>query len=97
MATQWGWICIKLLEIYHSNRRGALSYRNIAIPDLITPYICKLDSKRLTIAPGREPYNAVDAITMLHDICNLDNETGKPECDRKMLAELNGLTPRGKR
>ena len=34
---------------------------------------------------------------MRHDICYRDNETGKPECDRKMLAELNALTPRGRR
>ena len=34
---------------------------------------------------------------MPYDICYLDNESGKPECDRKMLAELNALTPRGRR
>ena len=34
---------------------------------------------------------------MRHDICYRENETGKPECDRKMLAELNALTPRGRR
>ena len=34
---------------------------------------------------------------MRHDICYRDNETGKPECDRKMLTELNVLTPRGRR
>ena len=37
--------------------------------------------------------NAVDAIAMRHDICYRDNETGKSDCDRKMLAELNALTP----
>ena len=48
---------------------------------------------------GNEPYNAVDAISMLHDICYRDNETsaGKHECDRKMLAELNALVPKGRR
>ena len=39
----------------------------------------------------------LDAISMRHDICYRDNETGKSECDRKMLAELNALTPRGRR
>ena len=36
-----GWIHIKLLERFHTNRRGALFYRNIAITDPITPYTCK--------------------------------------------------------
>ena len=31
----------------------------------------------------------MQSIAMRHDICYRDNETGKPECDRKMLAELN--------
>ena len=44
--------------------------------------------------PGQEPYNAVDAIAMTHDICYRDNENGKADCDGKMLAELNALTPR---
>ena len=48
----------------------------------------QLDSKDRPL-PGEEPYDAVDAISMRHDICYRDNETGKPECDRKMLAELN--------
>ena len=56
----------------------------------------QLDSKDRPL-PGEEPYNVVDAIDMRHDICHRDNETGKPECDRKMLAELNALTPRGRR
>ena len=47
--------------------------------------------------PGQEPYNAVDAIAMRHDICYRDNENRKADCDRKMLAELNALTPRGRR
>ena len=33
---------------------------------------------------------------MHHDICYQDNPTGKHECDRKMLAELNALVPKGK-
>ena len=56
----------------------------------------QLDSKDQPL-PGEEPYNAVDTISMRHDICYRDNETGKPECDRKILAELNALTPRGRR
>ena len=41
------------------------------------------------------PENAVDAISMRHDICYRDNDTpaGKRECDRKMLGELNALVP----
>ena len=47
--------------------------------------------------PGNEPYNAVDSISLYHDICYRDNSTGKHECDRKMLAELNTLVPKGRR
>ena len=47
--------------------------------------------------PGNEPYNAVDAISMRHDICYRDNPDGKRECDRKLLAELNVLVPKGRR
>ena len=45
--------------------------------------------------PRNEPYNAVDAISMRHDICYRDNDTpaGKRECDCKMLAEFNALVP----
>ena len=47
--------------------------------------------------PGQEPYNAVDAISMHHDICYRDNTTkeGKHECDDLMLQELDELHPRG--
>ena len=55
----------------------------------------QLDSKDRPL-PEQEPYNAVAAIAMRHDICYRDNENGKAECDRKMLAELNA-TPRGGR
>ena len=60
------------------------------------PLHLQLDSKDQPL-PGEELYNAVDAISMRHDICYRDNETGKPECDRKMLAELNALSPWGRR
>ena len=47
--------------------------------------------------PGNESYNAVNATSLHHDICYRDNPTGKHECDRKMLAELNTLVPKGRR
>ena len=36
---------------------------------------------------------------MRHDICYRDNDTptGKRECDRKILVELNALIPKGRR
>ena len=48
----------------------------------------QLDSKDRPL-PWQEPYNAVDAIAMRHDICYRDNDNGKAECDRKMLTEMN--------
>lgn len=44
--------------------------------------------------PGHEPYNAVDEISMKHDICYRDNPTGKRKCDEKMLVELEILDPK---
>ena len=46
---------------------------------------------------GQEPYNAVDAISMRHDICYSDNNTkeGKHQCDDIMLQELDVLQPYG--
>ena len=58
------------------------------------PLPLQLDSKD-RLLPWQEPYNAVYAIAMLHDICYRDNENGKADCDCKMLAELNALTPPG--
>ena len=60
------------------------------------PLHLQLDSKDNPL-PGNEPYNAVDAISMCHDICYRDNPSGKHECDRKMLAELNALVSKGRR
>ena len=62
------------------------------------PLHLQLDPKDNPL-PANEPYNAVDAISMRHDICYRDNETsaGEDECDRKMLAELKALVPVGKR
>ena len=50
--------------------------------------------------PGQEPYNAVDAISMHHDICyreNNDNKQGKEKCDDVMLNDLKWLKPKGLR
>ena len=60
------------------------------------PLHLQLDSKDRPL-PGQEPYNAVDAIAMRPYICYRDNENGKAGCDRKMLAKLNALPPRGGR
>ena len=56
------------------------------------PLHLQLDSKDNPL-PGSDQYNAVDGISMRHDICYRDNGTpaGKRECDRKMLVELNAL------
>ena len=41
----------------------------------------------------QEPYNAVDAISMRHDICYRDKQS-KQLCDDQMLRELNELDPK---
>ena len=48
-------------------------------------------------SPAKEPYNAVDTISMCHDMCYRDNDTptGKRECNRRIKAELNVLIPKG--
>ena len=48
---------------------------------------------------GQEPYNAVDEISMKHDICyrDHDDKAGKKECDKKMLIELDLLNPKNLR
>ena len=43
--------------------------------------------------PGNEPYNAVDEISLHHDICYRDKKISKSECDEKMLQELEMLNP----
>ena len=62
------------------------------------PLHLQLDSKENPL-PVSEPYNAVDDMSLRHDICYRDNDTpaAKRECDRKMLAELNALVPEGSR
>ena len=49
--------------------------------------------------PGQEPFNAVDAISMKHDICYRDNaaKPGKEKCDDEMLLELDLLDPKNLR
>ena len=47
--------------------------------------------------PRNEPFIAVDATSMRHDICYRDNPGGKSDCDRKMLAELKTIAPRNRR
>ena len=45
---------------------------------------------------GQEPYNAVDEISMKHDICYRDvgnSKAGKHACDDKMLQDLKILKP----
>ena len=46
---------------------------------------------------GQEPYNAVDAIYMHHDICYRDHPNDKHTCDDKMLQELAVLKPKNLR
>ena len=43
--------------------------------------------------PGQEPFNAVDQISMHHDICYRDKHS-KQFCDDKMLKELDQLDPK---
>ena len=50
--------------------------------------------------PGEEPYNAVDAISMKHDICYRDHGKkirGKQNCDEEMLKEIAVLKPKNVR
>lgn len=48
---------------------------------------------------GQKPFNAVDAISMRHDICNRDNsnKSGKAKCDDQMILELDLLDPKNLR
>ena len=56
----------------------------------------QLDENDQPVA-GEEPYNAVGAISMQHDICCRDNniKEGKLKCDDEMLRELDVLEPKG--
>ena len=46
---------------------------------------------------GNEPFNAVDATSIRHDICYRDNPAGKSDCDKKMLSELKTIVPKNRR
>ena len=46
---------------------------------------------------GNEPFNAVDATSMRHDICYRDNPGVKSDYDRIMLTELKTIVPRNRR
>ena len=52
----------------------------------------QLDENDLPIR-GQEPFNAVDAISMRHDICYRD-KIGKQKCDEEMLGALDQLDPK---
>ena len=52
----------------------------------------QLDENDLPIR-GQEPFNAVDAISMRHDICYRD-KIGKQKCDEEMLEALDQLDPK---
>ena len=56
----------------------------------------QLDANDKPIA-GQEPFNAVDAISMKHDICYRDHKDGKKKCDDKMILELDLLKPKNLR
>ena len=82
------------MERYHLNQRRASFCQSAALLDTHL----QQDSQDNPL-PGNEPYNAVDAISMRHDICYRDNDTpsGKRERDRKMLVEFDTLVPKGRR
>ena len=61
------------------------------------PLHLQLDENDIPI-PGQEPFNAVDEISMRHDLCYRDHGTesgGKHACDDEMLRELDILHPKG--
>ena len=62
------------------------------------PLAEQLDKNDLPII-GQEPFNAVDKISMKHDICYRDNDNkrGKKKCDEIMLKELTWLEPKNLR
>ena len=53
----------------------------------------QLDADDLPVA-GQEPFNAVDAISMKHDICYRDHKDGKKKCDDEMILDLDLLEPK---
>ena len=81
-------------KIPRPKRGFVLPYHKYTGP--YTPLDGQLDENDQPI-PGQEPYNAVDATSMRHDICYRDNNTkeGKHGCDDRMLRELDVLQPKG--
>ena len=47
--------------------------------------------------PGQEPFNQVDKIAMVHDICYRDNPSAKSKCDKEMLTDLSSIKPKNTR
>ena len=44
--------------------------------------------------PNQKPFNAVDRISLRHDICYRDGKESKRRCDDDMLEELDKLKPK---
>ena len=65
----------------YRDRRKALPGHKCTGP--YNPLEEQLDANDIPIA-GQEPFNAVDAISMKHDICYRDHKDGKKKCDDKM-------------
>ena len=78
--------------------KGGFTLPNHKYTGPFNPLEKQLDKNDKPI-PGQEPYNAVDAISMKHDICYRDNDSkeGKHMCDDKMLKELDEMQPKGVR
>ena len=47
--------------------------------------------------PNQKPFNAVDRISLRHDICYRDGKESKRRCDDDMLEELDKLKPKNSR
>jgi len=56
----------------------------------------QLDSNDKPI-PGQEPFNQVDEISRLHDICYRDHPNNKQACDYQMLERLDSMVPKNAR
>ena len=71
-----------------------LPYHKYAKP--YYPLVEQLDENDQSIA-RHEPYNALDAIPMLYDICYRDNDIkeGKHKCDDEILRDLDVLQSKG--
>ena len=87
------WIS-SMMDIHNMMGKHPQPKKGFVLPYHISTGTYNLLHKQLDeydqLLAGQEPYNAVDAISMQHDICYRDNETkeGKHVCDDKMLKEL---------